>query len=99
MEVLVARCCGLDVHEASVTACVLLDEGGRTPRKLIRTFRAMHAELRELGRWLSSLQVTHVALEGTGIYWRPVYAVLEDDFDLTLVNARHVKQLPGRKTD
>jgi transposase len=59
----------------------------------------MHVALQELRDWLTSLGVTHVALEGTGIYWRPVYAVLEGQFDLTLVNARHVKQLPGRKTD
>lgn len=99
MDVIVARCCGLDVHEASVTACVLLDEGGRRPRKLIRTFRTMHAELLQLRHWLTSLAVTHVAFEGTGVYWRPVYTVLEGGFDLSVVNARHVKQLPGRKTD
>lgn len=99
MDVVVARCCGLDVHQASVTACVLLDEGGRRPRKVFRTFRTMNAELRELREWLANLEVTHVAFEGTGVYWRPVYAVLEGGFDLSLVNARHVKQLPGRKTD
>jgi transposase len=99
MEMVIARCCGLDVHQATVTACVLLKEGTRRPKKLLRVFRTMHSELNELRAWLASLEVTHVTLEGTGVYWKPVYAVLEGHFDLTLVNARHVKQLPGRKTD
>ncbi len=99
MEVVVGRCCGLDVHQASLTACVLLDEGGRKARKLVRTFRTMRAELEALREWLASLGVTHVTMEGTGVYWKPVYSVLEGYVDLTLVNARHVKQLPGRKTD
>lgn len=99
MEVMIAHCCGLDVHQASVTACVLLDRVGGRPRKILRTFRTMHAELLDLRNWLVSQGVTHVAFEGTGVYWKPVYAVLEGVLDLTLVNAHHVKQLPGRKTD
>lgn len=99
METVIARCCGLDVHQATVTACVLLNEGARRRKKVLQTFRTMHNSLRELRDWLTSLEVTHVTLEGTGVYWKPVYAVLEGHFDLTLVNARHVKQLPGRKTD
>lgn len=99
MEVVIGRVCGLDVHQASVTACVLLERPSGRPQKILRTFRTMHAELLELRSWLVSQGVTHVAFEGTGVYWKPVYAVLEAVLDVTLVNARHVKQLPGRKTD
>lgn len=102
MEVLIARCCGLDVHQASITACALIDEGGAKPRKYIRTFRAVQDGrdgLKAAREWLLSLGVTHVTMEGTGVYWRPVYELFEGHIDLTLVNARHVKQVPGRKTD
>jgi transposase len=98
METLVARACGLDVHEATVVACVIIGEGKR-PKKMTRTFSAMHGDLIELRDWLASLNVTHVVMEGTGIYWRPVYEVLEHAFDVWLVNARHVKNVPGRKSD
>ena len=99
MEQLHARCAGLDVHQATVVACALIDEGKRTPRKEIRTFGTMHAELLELREWLRRLGITHVAMEGTGVYWRPVYSVLEGDVDLTVANATHIKNVPGRKTD
>ena len=98
MDVVIARCCGLDVHQATITACLLLD-GERRPKKAVRTFRTMRAELEELRDWLKSFGVTHVAFEGTGVYWMPVYTVLEGHFDISVVNARHVRQLPGRKTD
>lgn len=98
MDIVIGRCCGLDVHQATITACVLLD-GPRKPKKEVRTFRTMRAELEELRNWLKSLEVTHVAFEGTGVYWMPVYAILEGYFDVSVVNARHVRQLPGRKTD
>lgn len=99
MEQLHARCAGLDVHQATVVACVLIDEGKRVPRKEVRTFGTMHAELLELRRWLERLGITHVAMEGTGVYWRPVYSVLEGVVDLTVANAAHIKNVPGRKTD
>jgi transposase len=99
METIVARSCGLDVHQATVVACILIDEGKRHPRKQIRTFGTMRADLEELATWLSSEGVTHVAMEGTGVYWRPVHSVLEGRFDLTIANARHIKKVPGRKTD
>jgi transposase len=99
METMVRRVCGLDVHEASVVACALIDEGDKRPSKRIRTFSAMHADLVALREWLTSLEVTHVVMEGTGVYWRPVYEQLEEAFDVWLVNARHVKNVPGRKSD
>lgn len=98
MDVNIPRCCGLDVHQATITACALLD-GERRSKKIIRTFRTMRAGLEELRDWLGSLGVTHVACEGTGVYWMPVYEVLEGHVDISVVNARHVRQLPGRKTD
>jgi transposase len=100
MEVVYPRCCGLDVHLKSVTACVLVTEEGRArPRKEIRTFPTMPTDLLAVGDWLAQEGVTHVALESTGVYWKPVWAVLEDRVELLLVNAQHVKAVPGRKTD
>jgi transposase len=100
MEVLYPRCGGLDVHHKSVTACVLLtEEAPARPRKAIRTFSTMTAGLLELADWLAAQAVTHVAMESTGVYWKPVWNVLEGDFALLLANAHHVKAVPGRKTD
>ena len=98
MEVLYPRCCGLDVHKASVTACALLCEQGRM-RKVHRRFTTMTEDLRNLAEWLSQLQVTHVAIESTGVYWKPVWNVLDGQFTIILANAQHVKNVPGRKTD
>lgn len=100
MDVMFARCAGLDVHKKSVVGCVRLP--GACPgdrRTETRTFGTTLRELRELAAWLTGHEVTRVAMESTGVYWRPVYAVLEDAMAVLLVNARHVKQLPGRKTD
>lgn len=99
MEVLYPRCCGLDVHQAVIVACALMDEGGRKPKKVVRSFRTMRQGLEQLRDWLASLAITHVTMEGTGVYWRPVYATLEGHVDISLVNARHVKGVKGRKTD
>jgi transposase len=98
MEALYSRCCGLDVHKSSVSACVLLREGGRTQKKYGR-YGAMTRDLEELARWLQELGVAYVAMESTGVYWKPVWNILEDQFHLLLVNAQHVKNVPGRKTD
>ena len=98
MEIVTERCCGLDVHQASVTACLLLGDGTK-PKKELRTFPTVRSGLEELRAWLERNDVTHVTFEGTGVYWMPVHAVLEGRFDITVVNARHVRQLPGRKTD
>ena len=98
METMIARCCGLDVHKASVRACVrVLVDGG--VNELIETFGTTTSDLLALRDWLSAHDVTHVAMESTGVYWKCVYYVLEDDFELLLVNAGHVKHVPGRKTD
>jgi transposase len=99
MDIMYERCCGLDVHKQTVVACVLLPGSGRQPAKEIRTFGTMTAELLELGDWLSEKGVTHVALESTGVYWHPVWNLLEGQVELLLVNAQHIKQVPGRKTD
>ena len=99
MQVLIERCCGLDVHQETVVACVLIGAAGERPRKEIRTFRTMTRDLEALRDWLQELGVTQVGMESTGVYWRPVYAVLEGLFDLIVGNARHIRNVPGRKTD
>jgi len=99
MEVMYPRCCGLDVHKQTVTACVWIKEENKLPKKEVRMFHTMTADLLVLRDWLASHKVTHVAMESTGVYWRPVYAVLEDDFTVLVVNARHIKAVPGHKTD
>jgi transposase len=99
MQVLYERCCGLDVHKMTVAACVLVPGPGGAPRKEVRTFGTMTADLLALGDWLAGQGVTHVAMESTGVYWKPVWNLLEDRFELLLVNAAHVKAVPGRKTD
>src|SRR6266511_245503 len=101
MEVLVDRCAGLDVHQKTVMACVRTSarNGGRAQQ--VREFRTFTDDLRRLRDWLVGEGVTQVAMEATGVYWRPVWHVLEDEpsFELLLVNAQHVKAVPGRKTD
>jgi transposase len=98
MEVVYARCCGLDVHKKGVAACVLMAEGGRR-EKHQRRFGTMTAQLEALAEWLQRWGVTHVAMESTGVYWKPVWNVLEGRFELLLANAQHIKAVPGRKTD
>lgn len=99
MEAIYQCCCGLDVHKRSIAACVrrLLENGN--VHQETRTFGSMTRDLLELSDWLAAEGVTHVALEATGSYWKPVYNILEDRFKLVLVNARHIKHVPGRKTD
>ena len=99
MEAIVERCCGLDVHQALVVACVLLGEPGQRTRKETQRFGTMTADLAQLRAWLVERQVTHVAMEATGVYWVPVYAALEDGFELIVANPGHIKNVPGRKTD
>src|SRR6266702_2530871 len=100
MDVVHARCCGLDVHKKSVVACVLASESDGLINRQVRTFGTMTADLLALSDWLSSLNVTQVALESTGVYWRPVYNVLEaDERTLLLVNPQHMRAVPGKKTD
>jgi transposase len=94
MEVLYQRCCGLDVHKAVVAACIITPEG-----RDIRTFSTMTGDLLKFKEWLLERKVTHVAMESTGVYWKPVYNLLEDSFTVLLANAQHIKRVPGRKTD
>jgi transposase len=99
MDVVHERCCGLDVHKQTVVACVIVQSSGRMPQREVRTFGTMTADLLELADWLNDSRVTHVAMESTGVYWKPVWNLLEGQVELLLVNAHHVKQVPGRKTD
>jgi transposase len=99
MEAIVERCAGLDVHQASVVACVLIGRPGRKPRKEIRSFATLTWDLEALRDWLKELGVTHVGMESTGVYWKPVHAILEGHFTLIVGNAHHIKAVPGRKTD
>jgi transposase len=99
MEKLFERCCGLDVHKASVTACVRVPDRRGRRAELVAEFGTMTADLLALRDWLQGLGVTHVAMEATGVYWKPVWYLLEDEFELLLCNAAHVKHVPGRKTD
>jgi transposase len=101
MEVIVERCAGLDVHKDTVMACVRTPGRGRTRRQEVRQFRTFTSGLRELRDWLAAEQVSQVAMEATGVYWRPVWHMLDDlpGVELLLVNAHHVKKVPGRKTD
>ena len=98
MEVIVERAAALDVHKAQVTACVRVPAGPERVEEVVQ-FQTTVRGLLTLRDWLKAHRVTQVAMEATGVYWKPVWAVLEDDFELLLVNARHVKQVPGRKTD
>jgi transposase len=98
VERIVERPGALDVHKASVTACVRVWQG-RELEEHLAEFKTTVVGLLALGDWLEALGVKHVAMEATGAYWKPCWAVLEDRFELILVNARHVKALPGRKTD
>ena len=94
MQVVRERCCGLDVHKKSVVACVLTPESQET-----RTFGTMTRQLVKLSEWLREHEVTHVAMESTGVYWKPIFNLMEDEFTVWVVNARHIKMVPGRKTD
>ena len=99
MEAVYSRCCGIDVHKQTAVVCAITPGADGQPKKEICTFGTMTDELLRLGDWLAERGVTHVALESTGVYWKPLWNVLEGRFELLLVNAQHIKQVPGRKTD
>ena len=99
MQVLCPCCCGLDIHKKFVVACVLRTAPDGSVQKETRTFSTMTTELLALGDWLRALGCTHVAMESTSSYWRPVYNLLEGQFELLVANAYHIKTVPGRKTD
>lgn len=98
MKAIYSRCAGLDVHKDTVVGCVLIAEDHKV-RKEIRTFGTMTGDLLKLADWLKKNGVTHVAMESTGVYWVPIYNILEGPFELLVVNAQHIKNVPGRKTD
>jgi transposase len=101
LEVIVDRCAALDVHKDTVMACVRKPGGGRRRAQVVGEFRRWTSSLRELRDWLADEGVTQVAMEATGVYWKPVWHVLVelDQVELLLCDAHHVKNLPGRKTD
>jgi transposase len=93
------RCCGLDVHKETVVACLRLVSDGQVTTE-VRTFQTTTADLLRLSKWLAENECTHVAMEATGVYWKPVWHILDDgEFTLLLANAAHVRNVPGRKTD
>ena len=95
MDVIVERAAGLDVHQASIVACVLIGRPGQKPRKEIRHFGTMTADLEALRDWLLELGVSHIGMESTGVYWKPVHAILEGHFTVIVANAHHIKAVPG----
>ena len=98
MEILYPRCCGVDVHKASLTACILI-HGPNGKERHVRRFGTMTRDVMELANWLTEHGVQKLAMESTGVYWKPIWNLLEGRFDLMLVNAQHIKAVPGRKTD
>src|SRR3954467_3623399 len=95
LDVVHERCCGLDVHKRTVVACVIAPDG-----REVRTFGTMTDDLEALAGWLAERRVTQVAMESTGVFWKPIYNVLETfELDVLVVNAQHIKAVPGRKTD
>jgi transposase len=99
MDVLYPCCCGLDVHQKTVVACLVTTQPSGHPDKALRTFGTMTQELLALADWLTAAGCTHVAMESTGVLWKPIDNLLESRFALLLVNAQHLKAVPGRKTD
>jgi transposase len=99
MERVFQRCCGLDVHKMTVAACIRIPGKRGRRHQEVRTFGTTTRELLELRDWLEANGVTHVAMESTGIYWKPIFYVLEGSFTCLLANAAHIAQVPGRKTD
>jgi transposase len=100
MEIVYERCAALDIGKDEIVACVRAPDGAGGRRQVVRTFRTFTGQLEELADWLAAERISQVVMEATGQYWKPAWYVLEDrGFDLLIVNARHVKILPGRKTD
>src|ERR687888_34048 len=98
MDVIHPKCAGLDVHKDSVVACARIGTGAKVTRE-VKTFGTTTRELLALSDWLTAHGCTHVAMEATGVYWKPVWHVLAGSFEVVLANAMHIKNVPGRKTD
>src|SRR3989441_6364055 len=99
MDVVYPRCCGIDIHKKTAVACVIVSETKGPPCKEIRTFGTMTDDLLALANWLATEGVTHVAMESTGVYSKAPFNLLEEQFEVLLANAQHIKAVPGRKTD
>ena len=99
MQILHSCCCGLDVHKKQIVACLMFTDAAGKRQKEIRTFGTMTADILSFSDWLTAAECTHLAMESTGVYWKPIYNLLEGLFEMLVVNAQHVKTLPGRKTD
>ena len=99
METLHKCCAGLDVHSETIVACVLLDDSETEMEKVKETFPTLTKDLFRLLKWSEEKEVTHIAMESKGVYWKPVYNIIECLFDITLANAQRIKNVPGRKTD
>ncbi len=98
MQVIYTRCCGIDIHKKIIVACLLICTA-QGVQKEIQTFGTMLQDLYRLRDWLKAKQCQAVAMESTGVYWKPIWNVLEGEMELLLVNAQHIKAVPGRKTD
>ena len=98
MNDILERCAGMDVHKKSISTCIIIGSG-EIAEKHIKTFQTTTPELQKLAVWLKSYDIKKLAIESTGVYWKPVFNVMENDFDLMLVNPRHMKNIPGKKTD
>ena len=99
MRLMYQRCAALDVHKKTVTVCTSWTQANGQVKSEVQTFGTTTPELLEMMDWLSEWEVTAVAIESTGEYWKPVFNLLEGNFEVILVNSKHVKQVPGRKTD
>lgn len=99
MEDILERCCGLDVHKSKIVACLMVGKLNGQVNKIIRTFSTMTGDLLQLKDWLEAEGCTHVAMESTGVYWKPVFNILEGSMEVILANAKHIKNVPGRKSD
>jgi transposase len=99
MNVVYERCCGLDVHKKMLVACLSVLGADGQRQKQVRSYSTMLADLLALREWLSAAGCTHVAMESTGVYWKPIYNVLDGSVEVLVVNAQHLKAVPGRKTD
>ncbi len=99
MDIVLRRCAGLDVHKDTVVACLRILEADDKVREEVRTFKTFTKNLEAMGAWFKEQGVTHVGMESTGVYWKPIFHVLEDDFEILLANAHRLKHVPGRKTD
>src|SRR4028118_702617 len=99
MDLLYSHCAGIDVHKKTVVVCCRIVEPNGAVTKETRTFSTMTADLLVLSDWLTSLGITHIAMESTGEFWKPLYNLLEGNFTILVVNAQHMHTVPGRKTD